>query len=264
MEYLHGGRQNQISRSGKVVYRPAGRWSKSVHLLLEHVRDNGFCAVPEPLGFDGQGNEILTYLPGEVSNYPLSQAAASLEALETAAGLLRRYHDATASFLDSGTGDLQWMLPPVEPAEVICHGDYAPYNVVLDGCTAVAIIDFDTAHPGPRVWDVAYALYRWAPLKNPANPDSLGDLESQIQRARRFCDLYGLSEADRRNIVDVAVRRLGTLLDFMHAQAAQGSETFLSHLADGHHLSYLNDMKYMQRYWKRIVQGLVHPSKPMG
>jgi len=28
----------------------------------------------------------------------------------------------------------------------------------------VALIDFDTAHPGPRIWDVAYAAYRFVPL----------------------------------------------------------------------------------------------------
>lgn len=59
------------------------------------------------------------------------------------------------------------MLSAVNPIEVMCHGDFAPYNVVLNGSDAVGIIDFDTLHPGSRLSDVAYAVYRWAPLKIP-------------------------------------------------------------------------------------------------
>jgi thiamine kinase-like enzyme len=257
MEYLHGGRENQIARSGKLLYRPAGFWSKSVHLLLHHVRNNGFDAAPEPVGFDDNGREILTFIAGEVSNYPLSEAAASQEALQTAAKLLRSYHDASASFLNCATGSLQWMLPPQEPAEVICHGDFAPYNVVLDGCTAVAIIDFDTAHPGPRIWDVAYGLYRWVPLKDPHDPASLGDLNIQIQRAKLFCDAYGLPSHDRLAIIDVAISRLQALIAFMLEEAAKGNETFQTHLAEGHHFIYRDDMDYLRQNQEQIIQGLL-------
>ena len=215
VEYLHGGREGQIARSGALVHRPAGFWSPSVHLLLNHLRQVGFCAAPEPRGFDDDVNEVLTFVAGDVSNYPYSQAATSPEALETAAKLLRSYHDASASFLRSGVEGLSWMLPSRDPAEVICHGDYAPYNVVLNGRSAVAIIDFDTAHPGPRTWDVAYALYRWSPLHSPDNPDGWGDLANQIQRAKRFCDAYGLPNSDRTTIIDSAIARLQALVDFM-------------------------------------------------
>ncbi len=70
--------------------------------------------------------------------------------------------------------------------------DFAPYNVVFNGVEAAGMIDFDTLHPGSCLWDVAYAIYRWAPLKNPRNPDAIGDLASQIRRAKAFCDSYGL------------------------------------------------------------------------
>ncbi|WP_405867085.1 phosphotransferase [Streptomyces sp. NBC_01515] len=41
------------------------------------------------------------------------------------------------------------------PVEVICHGDFAPYNCVFTGEGAVGLIDFDAARPGPRAWDLA-------------------------------------------------------------------------------------------------------------
>ncbi|MCA9978479.1 MAG: aminoglycoside phosphotransferase family protein [Anaerolineales bacterium] len=256
MEYLTGGRENQIVRSGKLLYRPAGFWSPSVHLLLKHVRRHGFCGVPEPLGFADDGREILTFIDGEVSNYPLSPAAASQEALESAAQLLHAYHEASASFLPDAAS-LQWMLPPQEPAEVICHGDFAPYNVVLAGDTAVAIIDFDTAYPGPRIWDVAYGAYRWVPLHNPQNPAGLADLDIQIQRTKLFCDAYGLPGHDRLAIIDVTISRLQALIDFMQKEAAQGSKTFQAHLAAGHHLVYRDDMAFLRDNQAQIIQGLL-------
>jgi hypothetical protein len=60
-----------------------------------------------------------------------------------------------------------WYFPPREPVEVVCHGDLAPYNCVFDGDRLVGVIDFDTAHPGPRLWDVAGGAYRLVPLVAP-------------------------------------------------------------------------------------------------
>ena len=49
---------------------------------------------------------------------------------------------------DNNVKEKPWQLSGRYPIEVICHGDYAPYNVVLNGKQAVGIVDFDTAHPG--------------------------------------------------------------------------------------------------------------------
>ena len=144
------------------------------------------------------------------------------------------------------------MLPTREPAEVVCHGDYAPYNVVLQGNQAVAIIDFDTAHPAPRVWDIAYALYRWAPLTHPDNPDGFGSLQEKIERARLFCDAYGLANANRVGLLGLVVERLQALVDFMQAEAARDNEAFQANMADGHHFIYLDDIAYLKTQGKNF------------
>ncbi|MEV4013459.1 phosphotransferase [Nonomuraea angiospora] len=87
------------------------------------------------------------------------------DALTAVGALLRDYHDATLGF--PADPDLSWYFPPVGPAEVICHGDVATYNCVFRDGLPVAFIDFDTAHPGPRIWDVAYAAYRFVSLSDP-------------------------------------------------------------------------------------------------
>ncbi|PSU29041.1 aminoglycoside phosphotransferase family protein [Photobacterium lutimaris] len=256
MEELQGGRDGLVCRSEDKVYRPSGFWSFSVHQLLSHLESEGFNSAPKSYGFDNNGNEVLSYVLGDVYNYPLVGAIATPEALCSAAALLRQYHDATVSFVKSkACDDLRWLLPTREPQEVICHGDYAPYNVALNGNTVVGVFDFDTAHPATRIWDVAYAVYCWAPFKT--HPcDSLGDLTEQTIRAKQFCDSYGLSHEGRTQLVDTIISRLRALVDFMHSEAAKGNEAFIGNIKDGHHLAYIADIEFLKRNKKQITDSL--------
>ena len=255
VEVLHGGRANEIVRKGEVVCRPAGPWAETVHALLRHVRAQGFDGVPEPFGFDEAGREVVSFIAGDVCNYPLSAAARSERALISAARLLRGYHDATVSFL-ADRGEACWMMSVRDSAEIICHGDFAPYNVVLDGDEAIAIIDFDTAHPAPRTWDIAYALYRWAPLTNPNNGDGFGTLAEQIARAKLFCDTYGLDQEKRQLLGGLVIERLEALVAYMFAEADAGNEAFCSNIEDGHHLLYQADIAYLRTHRQQIEKGL--------
>lgn len=255
MEALQGGRENAIYRSNEKVYRPKGAWSETVQGLLAHIAQLGFVGAPHPFGFDADGNEILSYVEGDVANYPLQGNVASKAALVSAARLLRQYHDASQSFITSNT-DPVWMLPTREPAEVVCHGDYAPYNVVLNGEQTVGIIDFDTAHPAPRSWDLAYSLYCWAPFKT-NEFDAMGDIVSQSLRAKQFCDAYGFAISERSGLVELMIERLQALVDFMHDQAAQGHAGFIENINDGHHLAYLADIDYLRTQESYITARMI-------
>ena len=256
MEALKGGREGLVFRSDDKVYRPSGFWSQSIHKLFDHLKSEQFDSVPESFGFDSNGNEILSYVSGDVYNYPLVGAISTTEALCSAAVLLRQYHDATVSFVQGEEcSDLRWLLPIREPQEVICHGDYAPYNVVLNGNIVAGIFDFDTAHPAPRIWDIAYAVYCWAPFKT--NPyDSLGDLTEQSMRAKQFCDSYGLSHKDRIQLVDTIISRVQSLVDFMLDEAAKGNEAFIANIKDEHHLAYIADIEHLKRHKEQITGSL--------
>jgi Phosphotransferase enzyme family len=243
-EVMSGG-VNEVVRIGDAVRRPTGPWSPLVHGLLRHLRDQGFAAAPALRELTEDGFEVLDFLPGDVSNYPVTPAAASLEALETAAELLRAYHDCTIGYAVGVTDG--WMLPARTPAEVICHGDYAPHNCVLNGDRVVGIIDFDTAHPAPRIWDIGYAVYRWAPITAPANADGFGSIDEQARRTRIFCDRYGLDTPGRAGLIDVVIARLHALVAYMRARAAAGNAAFAGHLEEGHHLQYLADAEYVDR-----------------
>ncbi len=256
MEILEGGRPDVIKRIGDTVQRPAGPWTPATQALLQHLHQQGFHGAPTPHGITNDGNELVSFIPGHVSNYPLSAAAKSTTALTSAATLLRDFHRASATFLTAKTQAYTWQLPARPNADVICHGDFAPYNVVLNGETAIAIIDFDTAHPAPRLWDIAYALYRWAPFTRPDNTDGFGSTAQQIQRATLFCDHYGLDAKERSALPLLIVERLYVMVDTIVNGAAQGNTAFQANLADGHHLLYIADAEYVKAQAKIIATGL--------
>ncbi|GAB3896058.1 phosphotransferase [Microbispora bryophytorum] len=245
-EVLTGGGVNRVVRVGGTVRRPARRWTPAVHALLDHLAAAGFGGAPRAHGCDGEGREVLDFLPGEVPDYPLPAYAMADEALAGAGTLLRDYHDATAGFAPAEGAE--WCFPPRAPAEVVCHGDVAPYNCVFREGRPVAFIDFDTAHPGPRVWDVAYAAYRFVPLHDPGRDRSAPEVEEQARRLRVFADAYGLGVRDREVLTRTARARLEHLVVHMRAEAAAGHEAFAAHVAEGHDLLYLTDSAHIARH----------------
>lgn len=224
-----GAGVTQVARVGDTVRRTASAWTPRVHELLRGLRAAGFTEGPEPLGFDERGREILSYLPGEVA-----LDARGEQAVVSAARLLRRFHDAGATLVDRLPRE-GWQFPAMAPAEVIVHGDFATYNLVFHGEEAVGVIDFDTARPGPRWWDVAYAVYRFAPL-----PEF-------TRRANLFCDTYGRELAEPELLPERIVIFLHWLAGLIREQAAAGHPAFSRHLAEGHDLGYLADASAIGR-----------------
>ncbi|WP_206540742.1 phosphotransferase [Nocardiopsis potens] len=148
------------------------------------------------------------------------------------------------------------MLPPRSPAETVCHGDFAPYNCVFRGGKAVAVIDFEAAHPGPRSWDIAYALYRFAPFTAPGNPDGFGSPAERARRARLFCDAYGLAPDARERLPGEIADRLQALVDLMLARAAAGDPKFTEDVRQGHADLYRRDIAHIRRHAPRIREAL--------
>jgi Phosphotransferase enzyme family len=182
-EEIVSGGQNRVFIRGGVVYRPSHPWSEGTRLLLEFCRAEGLEFVPEWRGRDEDGNEKFEYIEGEVGNYPLPKFLKNITAVVTAGGTLRRFHDATAKLIGKDTLRLQ--LGALDPVEVVCHGDFAPYNCVFDGEGRIkGIIDFDGACFGPRIWDLSYAVYRFVPLVDFDAPDD--GLETSLHGCKGY------------------------------------------------------------------------------
>jgi hypothetical protein len=243
---LSGGNSTSVVRVGDTVRRATGPWGPAVHGLLRHLEEQGFDGAPRFLGLDDRGWEVLTFLDGEVGGYPLPEGLWSDEALAGAARLIRRYHDATVGYVPPEGA--VWRLPiPGGPQEVICHNDLAPYNVVYRRGEPTGIIDFDTATPGPRVWDLAYAAYCFVPLCRPDHARSLGfgDLDDVGRRLRLFCDVYRLDARARGSLPAAIIRRLEALCSYMLTSAASGEVWAAAVISEGHLDGYRRDIEYL-------------------
>ncbi len=237
---MQGG-VNEVFRIGTTVVRPTGAHSEGVHALLRHLEHARFEGVPRVVSIDlAGGSETLTFLEGETTDYPLAESFLTDHAMVSAARLLRDLHDATVGFDGSG---FSWFLPARQPTEVMCHGDFAPYNSVVRDGEVCGVFDFDTAHPGPRLWDLGYLAYRWVPLTAASNPDWTLPLQEQARRLQLLSSAYGTS--DLAEVVEQAYQRVLFMVDTIRKQAADGNSAFQAHIADGHDLLYLRDAEHI-------------------
>ena len=187
----------RIQRIGATVRRPLGPWSAAVHGLLRHLEAAGFPA-PRVIGTDGGGFELLSWIEGESG--PDGWAKIVPEAgLRQWASFLRRYHAAVAGYRPApGT---EWASGPgtCRPGEVICHGDFGPWNGVWRGDEIAGLVDWDMARPASPDFDIAYALEYAAPFRSDEECMRWMRYPEPPDRRRRievFCAAYGLPVPD--------------------------------------------------------------------
>ena len=220
-ETLTGGNSNHVLRQGQTVLRQTGAWSPFVHQLLRYLTAAGFNQSPVLLE-SSDSQERLTFFEGEVGNYPLKPYMQSDAILMEVAQLLRRFHDLTQQFVIPPDSEFFLPVDPTAGYEVICHNDFAPYNCVFTDNHIVGIIDFDTAGPGARVWDIAYAVYRFVPLTNDAHTLDCGwqPIPDRPHRLKLFCDMYGLNAESREALIGTVIQRLEAVVNYMTRTAS--------------------------------------------
>jgi hypothetical protein len=223
---LHGGLTNagRVTRVGDTVRRPRRPTSAATWALLDHLERVGFDGAPRFLGVDDRGREMLSFMPGEAAIEPYGDWALTDEALVSVAELLRRYHDAAASFDAAGHA---WpdFVPPAFRDGLVSHNDPNLDNVIFMGGVAVGLIDFDLAGPGSAAWDVACAARLWAPLRD--ERDAPEELRGRsLERLRLFIDAYGLPRGDRSRVVEAAIHTHERCYRVVRAAVESGHEPF--------------------------------------
>ena len=199
-----------IVRIGDTVRRPLRPFSRTIQVYLAHLRDAGFTGAPLPLGVDEQGREVLSFVPGDVARWLPPPERAGDEVLVALARLIRALHEAAAGWVPPpdavwGGSPANTGRPITERTELVSHRDYALGNVVFRGGLPAALIDFDLAQPTTRVYDIANALWYWAPLRDPRDrPPVLADADIP-HRVAVFADAYGMTAQQRAGLVPVAV-----------------------------------------------------------
>lgn len=234
---LVGDVSEGVVRVGATVRRPMRPSSPSVHALLRHLEAAGFDGAPRVLGVDERGRQILTYVEGLVPAHPLPAYAVGDEALTALARLLRRFHDAAATFTPPQDAVWEDGSAPEGPAELVGHCDVTPANVVFrktaQGLLPYALIDFDMARPTTRLFDVVTTLRHWAPLADPVDRDPVQRPLDAAARVRLFCDAYGLPLRDRLRLVETARIRFGRSYALMRDRARTAGGGWARMWADG-------------------------------
>lgn len=175
---LGGGASGEgVVRVGDTVRRPQRFVTTTMREVLRHLERAGFDAAPRWLGVDEQGRDVLTWIEGDTFTErgrmhpyigePPDRIFFDDAQLTAVFALLRRYHD---------TFD----------GEVICHGDYGPWNLVWRDGLPFAVIDFDNAYAGDPADDVGYALRMFVSYGfGPWEPDE------SVRRTRVALASYG-------------------------------------------------------------------------
>ncbi|MBD7969542.1 phosphotransferase [Paenibacillus gallinarum] len=251
-EELTGGNVSKVYRVADTVRRELHSDSHRIHKLLQHLEDKGFHYAPKFLGIDEKGREILSFIEGEAGNYPIKEYMWSDETLTDIAKMLRLYHDSVKDFPFDPSWEAIDHTPG--PFEVICHNDFAIYNIIFDKETPVGIIDYDVAAPGPRLWDIAYTLYTCVPLSR----FHLSETGEQIlydpvkhadrikQRISLFLESYGTEI--KSDVLDMVLLRLEGLCKTIARRAKQGEVAFQKMIDEGHPEHYQSDIRFIQEH----------------
>ena len=185
-----------VIRVGETVRKPVTKATPSVQALLQHLEHTGFEGAPRAFGTDEHGRQILEFVHGAMWDRSKSPKP---EDLYRAGLLMRRLHDSIASFELPEAAQWERLSIP-DGAEIICHNDLAPWNLVC-GTDRWVFIDWDNAAPGTRLWDIAWSAISFPPLV----PG--GDLTVAAEAVRALCEGYRVDRADYGLLVALMARR---------------------------------------------------------
>ena len=194
------GGPSRAIRAGSTVRRPAGPWTGTVHALLHHLEHAGFAGAPRALGLDDDGNEVLSWIEGDI----VHPHAWSDDGVWRVGRLLRDLHTATAGFRPPPDARWQpWWMHDDGPGSVIGHCDAGPWHTVARDGVPVAFIDWTLAGPVDRLDEVAATAWWNAQLHDDdvAERNHLPDAAARSRQLRLFLDGYELPRADRDGLI---------------------------------------------------------------
>ncbi len=228
-ELLHGGVANvgAVVRRGDHVLRPSNEHSTSIHRALAALRSVGFEGASNPVCIDPDGRERLEFIEGDVAIPPYPTWAQGDDALASVAVLIRGLHDASIE-IDLSTGS--WSSEMADPlgGPVWCHNDVCLENVVFRDGHAVALLDFDFAAPGRRVFDIAAFARMCVPIDDRVNAARLGWADQDLtRRLRVVADAYGLNASQRREVLGILDQSIKAGGEFVRRRVEAGEPGFV-------------------------------------
>jgi Ser/Thr protein kinase RdoA (MazF antagonist) len=246
-ELLAGGNVAEaVVRVGDTVRKPWTNATPAVHAFLRHLSGKGVPGVPAVHGRDEQGRQVLAYVPGQQG---LTAPAMTLLELRRLGSMVRALHDAAEDFVPPADARWQVAIAP-DGAELVCHQDLAPWNLIRNG-QDWTFIDWDAAAPGTRLWDLAYVAQTFAPLV------AGGDPGVDAPRLRAVVDGYGLDAAGRAALPERMVARTRAMYDLLADGSRTGAQPWARLWAEGHGVHWGGAADYVAAHlprWRSALQ----------
>lgn len=197
------------------VHRPTGPWTPAVHDLLKFLHEQGLTGIPEVLGTDDEGREVLSYLPGDTLDPLVDQVSDA--ALQDAVTWLRHFHDTVRNFEPvSNTWRQGEQLLDTAAGQIICHNDPGLYNWVVSAGEFAGMIDWDRAGPGLPIDDLAFLCWSCVPLMREI------PFDDAARRLALAASAYGgVSAAE---LLDGVVRRMSLIAERWRVGIEQGDQ----------------------------------------
>jgi aminoglycoside phosphotransferase (APT) family kinase protein len=213
-----------------------------VHGLLRYLETRDFPA-PRVVGIEGD-SEILTWIEGESGAAGWAKVVPE-RGLRRWGQFLRTYHDAVADYRPDV--DRRWSSGGggCAAGEVVCHGDFGPWNAVWRGEEVVGLIDWDHARPASPWFDVAYGLEYVAPFRS--DEECMRDMRHPTPPDRRrrtelFCEGYGIDVP--ANLTELVATQQREILRTVEKLAQEGVEPQATWVAEG----YLDELTARVRF----------------
>lgn len=243
-EDLAGGNASEsVVRVGDTVRKPWLENSATVQKYLKALQGAGV-DVPNPLGKDPVGRHVIEYVEGVCA---LDQLPLGHDDLLRVGRLIRQIHDASQGFgLPDTTG---WsVLLPAENADLMCHNDLAPWNLIMG--ERWVFIDWDAAGPSTRLWDLAYAAQSFGVLfEGQPVPEATA-------RLRAVVDGYGADDDLREALPEALGRRTAAMHELLKSSHETGTQPWAEMYVNGHGEHWRAAADYVIRHqdaWKHAL-----------
>jgi len=250
-ELTGGNASGRVVRVGGTVRKPWTRTSAVSQAYVEELRSRGVDA-PQPLGRDERGRAVLEYVDG-----PLAQDLMPLDdaGLHRVGAMVRAIHDASEGIPIAHALGAE-MLLPAEDADLLCHNDLAPWNLVVG--ERWAFIDWDGAGPSTRLWDLAYAAQSFGMLVGGESVDAAA------RRLRAFVDGYGADASLRAALPAAMAKRTAAMFELLRSSSETGFQPWADMYRSGHGEHWRHAAAYVSAHEVQWADALLGPDADGG
>lgn len=244
-----GNASGGVARVGDTVRKPWTGSTPAVSEFVTRIAERGI-DVPRPLGRDDRGRQIIEFVPGTLA---MHRGPLTLVELGRVGRLVRAIHDASVGFEPSE--DARWdALLPVPDADLICHNDLAPWNLIVG--ERWVFIDWDGAGPSTRLWDLAYAAQAFTLNDSSEPPEMAG------RRLAAFVDGYHADRELRADLPHAMGERAAAMHELLRTSHASGREPWATMYVEGHGDHWLRAAEYVREHRTVWEAALVPHGRP--